>query len=118
VIPPIIPEIKQTAPEHCSHYLYHWEDSGWCNPFFFAWLVRRLPTSVRRGALTALAAAPVIVASLIEGNEIVCVALLLLAWEQRHRRWVRTMLLGLSCAYRQHAPGASSRFSPSRWSWR
>jgi uncharacterized membrane protein len=57
------------------------------------------------GALTALAAAPVVVASLIESTEVVCVALLLLAWEHRDRRWLGAMLLGLACAYKQYAWG-------------
>jgi len=72
----------------------------------FAWLVWKMPPSARRwGALTALAAAPVVVASLIESNEIVCVALLVLAWEHRHRRWLGAILLGLACAYKQYAWG-------------
>ena len=72
----------------------------------FAWLVWRLPTGARWwGALTALAATPVVVASLIESNEVMCVALLLLAWDQRHRRWLGAALLGLACAYKQYAWG-------------
>jgi hypothetical protein len=72
----------------------------------FAWLVWRMPTGLRRwGALAALAATPVVVASLIESNEIICVALLLLAWEFRRRRWLGAILLGLACAYKQYAWG-------------
>jgi hypothetical protein len=72
----------------------------------FAWLVWKMPPGIRRwGALTALAATPVVVASLIESNEIICVALLLLAWEYRHRRWLGAILLGLACAYKQYAWG-------------
>jgi hypothetical protein len=72
----------------------------------FAWLVWMMPTGLRRwGALTALAATPVVVASLIESNEIVCVALLLLAWEYRRRGWLGAILLGLACAYKQYAWG-------------
>ncbi|HEX9412948.1 MAG TPA: hypothetical protein VF916_05550, partial [Ktedonobacterales bacterium] len=72
----------------------------------FAWLVWMMPTGLRRwGALTALAATPVVVASLIESNEVICVALLLLAWEYRHRRWLGAILLGLACAYKQYAWG-------------
>ena len=73
---------------------------------FFAWLVWKMPPGTRRwGALTALAATPVVVASLIESNEIICVALLVLAWEHRHRRWLGAILLGLACAYKQYAWG-------------
>ena len=69
-----------------------------------AWLVWKMPVGERKwGALTVLAAAPVVVASLIESNEIVCVALLLLAWEFRRRRWLGAILLGLACAYKQYA---------------
>jgi hypothetical protein len=74
--------------------------------FLFAWLVWRMPPGARRwGTLTTLAAAPVVVASLIESTEVVCVALLLLAWEHRDRRWLGAILLGLACAYKQYAWG-------------
>jgi hypothetical protein len=73
---------------------------------FFAWLVWKMPPSARWwGTLTALAATPVVVASLIESNEIICVALLVLAWEYRHRRWLGAILLGLACSYKQYAWG-------------
>ncbi len=72
----------------------------------FAWLVWMAPTGGRRwGALVALASTPVVVASLIESNEVVCVALLMLAWGYRHRRWLGAILLGLACAYKQYAWG-------------
>ncbi|MGO8948566.1 MAG: glycosyltransferase family 87 protein [Ktedonobacterales bacterium] len=72
----------------------------------FAWLVWKMPPSIRWwGALTALAAAPVVLASLIESNELMCVALLVLAWEYRRRRWLGAVLLGLACAYKQYAWG-------------
>ncbi len=72
----------------------------------FAWLVWKMPPNARRwGALTALAAAPVVVASLIESNEVVCVVLLVLAWEYRDRRWLGAILLGIACAYKQYAWG-------------
>jgi hypothetical protein len=72
----------------------------------FGWLVWMAPPGARRWvALAALAAAPVVVSSLIESTEIVCVALLLLAWEHRDRGWLGAVLLGLACAYKQYAWG-------------
>src|SRR5260221_14707565 len=57
------------------------------------------------GALPPLGPPPVVVPSLIESNEVIWVALLLLAWEYRHRRWLGAILLGLACAYKQYAWG-------------
>lgn len=70
----------------------------------FAWLIWLAPVGWRRwSALVALAAMPTVVASLIESNEVICVALLLLAWHYRERRWVGAILVGLSCAFKQYA---------------
>jgi hypothetical protein len=72
----------------------------------FAWLVWMAPIGGRRWAvIVALASTPVVVASLIESNEIICVALLMLAWGLRQRRWLGAILLGLACAYKQYAWG-------------
>jgi uncharacterized membrane protein len=70
----------------------------------FAWLVWLTPIGWRHwGALVALAAVPTVLASLIESNEIICIALVLLAWHLRGRRWIAAaVLLGLACAFKQY----------------
>jgi hypothetical protein len=70
----------------------------------FAWLVWLSPLGWRHwGALVALAAMPTVMASLIESNEVICIALVLLAWHMRERIWVGAVLLGLACAFKQYA---------------
>jgi uncharacterized membrane protein len=70
----------------------------------FAWLVWLSPVGWRHwGALVALAAMPTVMASLIESNEVICIALVLLAWHMRERLWVGAVLLGLACAFKQYA---------------
>ncbi len=69
----------------------------------FAWLVWITPEGWRHwGALTALAAMPTMAASLLEGTEVVCIAIVLAAWHARERRWTSAVLLGLACAYKQY----------------
>ncbi len=70
----------------------------------FAWLVWLTPVGWRHyGALVALAAMPTVMASLIESNEVICIALVLLAWHGRERHWIGPILLGLACAFKQYA---------------
>lgn len=70
----------------------------------FTWLIMLAPVTWRRwSVLAALASMTTVVASLIESNEVVCIALILLAWRYRHRRWVGAVLLGLACAFKQYA---------------
>ena len=77
------------------HVLVYWA--------LFAWLVWRAPVGWRAwGALVALAAMPTVAASLIESNEVICIALLVTAWHARDRRWLFAVLLGLACAYKQY----------------
>jgi uncharacterized membrane protein len=69
----------------------------------FAWLVWLTPIGWRHwGALVLLAAMPVVTASLIESNEVICIALVLVAWHARERLWMGAALLGLACAFKQY----------------
>ena len=78
------------------NYLIYW--------VLFAWLVWLTPVGWRHwGALVALAAMPTVMASLIESNEVICIAIILLAWHLRERRWLGPVLLGLACAFKQYA---------------
>ena len=77
------------------HLLIYWA--------LFAWLVWLTPVGWRHwGALVALAAVPTVLASLIEGDEVVCIAFILLAWHLRERRWAGAVLLGLGCAFKRY----------------
>jgi glycosyl transferase family 87 len=68
----------------------------------FAWLVWLAPIGWRHwAALIGLAAMPVMAASLVESIDIVGIALALLAWHMRDRRWLSSGLFGLALAYKQ-----------------
>jgi hypothetical protein len=70
----------------------------------FAWLVWLTPAGWRHwGALVLLAGMPVVTASLIESNEVICIALVLVAWHLRERLWIGAVLLGLACAFKQYS---------------
>ncbi|MGO8947485.1 MAG: glycosyltransferase 87 family protein [Ktedonobacterales bacterium] len=78
------------------HLLVYW--------VVFAWLIWLAPVGWRHwGALVTLAAMPAVMASLIESDEVICIALILLAWHLRERRWMGAVLLGLACAFKQYA---------------
>lgn len=68
------------------------------------WLARIAPPGRRRTiALVAAASSlPIIVFCLALDTEMVCVALLLLAWHHRDHRWAGPILLGLACAFKQY----------------
>jgi hypothetical protein len=72
----------------------------------FAWLLWIAPVGWRGwGALAALAGMSTVAASLIESNEVICIALLLTAWHLRHRgqlHLLTAVLVGLACAYKQY----------------
>ncbi len=70
----------------------------------FGWLVWQAPVGWRHwGALVALAGMPTVAASLLTADEVVCVALILLAWHWRRQFAASAILLGLACAYKQYA---------------
>jgi hypothetical protein len=69
----------------------------------FAWLLWLSPVGWRHwGALIAGAATIAVLFSLFLETEVVCVALLLLAWHLR-QRWSGAVLLGLACAFKQYS---------------
>jgi|GEM_PF-642728 hypothetical protein len=73
----------------------------WC---LFAWLVWLAPVGWRHwGALAALAAMPTLAASLLVSDEVIVIALILVAWHWREQRYLSSFLLGMACAYKQYA---------------
>ncbi|MEO7002999.1 MAG: glycosyltransferase 87 family protein [Ktedonobacterales bacterium] len=69
----------------------------------FAWLIWLAPVELRRWATLAAGSAIALpYRSLLYDTEIVCLALLLLAWQYRERRWVSAALLGLALAFKQY----------------
>jgi hypothetical protein len=70
-----------------------------------AWLLWLVPVGWRHwGTLAALAGVSTVLASLLESNEVICIALVLLAWHLRKQQWfVAAVLLGLACAFKQYA---------------
>ncbi|HZU77842.1 MAG TPA: glycosyltransferase 87 family protein, partial [Dehalococcoidia bacterium] len=69
----------------------------------YAWLVRVASPAARHWTLVvALAAVTIPFDSLLSDTEVICVALLLLAWHYRDRRYLGPVLLGLACAFKQY----------------
>ena len=67
-----------------------------------AWLIWLAPVGWRHwAALIGIAAMPVMAASLIESIDIIGIALALVAWHVRDRRWLSSGLFGLALAYKQ-----------------
>lgn len=67
-----------------------------------AWLIWQAPTGWRHwAALIGVAAMPVMAASVLESIDIIGVALALVAWHVRDRRWLSSGLFGLALAYKQ-----------------
>ena len=67
-----------------------------------AWLIWLAPVGWRHwAALIGVAAMPVMAASLIESTDIIGIALVLVAWHLRDRRWLSSGLFGLALAYKQ-----------------
>ncbi len=67
-----------------------------------AWLIWLAPVGWRHwAALIGVAAMPVMAASLLESIDIIGVALALVAWHIRDRRWLSSGLFGLALAYKQ-----------------
>jgi hypothetical protein len=79
-----------------------------------AWLVWRAPVGWRGwGVLVALAGTSTVAASLIESNEVICIALVLAVWHLRRHSVMESALLGpallgLACAYKQYCQFLSS----------
>jgi hypothetical protein len=70
----------------------------------FGWLVWQAPVGWRHwSALAAGSALVTVGASLFTETEVICVALILLAWHYRQHIAVSAVLLGLSCAFKQYA---------------
>ena len=66
------------------------------------WIAWQAPRSWRAGALFVAGTGVCILYSLPVDTEIICIALLLVAWHLRNRKWWGPVLLGLACAFKQY----------------